>query len=154
MTSHLHLTIDPVTRAYPKKPLRLEPEASIRVAMSALKESRLGCLLICRDKQLAGIFTERDALRLMAVGTNFDQPVESVMRSPVITVKHSETVANAISLMSEGGYRSLPVLNDEGEPIGVLSVKTILRYLVEHFPGVVYTLPPEPHHVTQLREGA
>ena len=37
---------------------------------------------------------------------------------------------------------------------GVLKVSGILHYLVEHFPKVVYTLPPEPHHKTAAREGA
>ena len=154
MSSHLNLTLDPVLRAFPRTPLCLQPEATVRAAMSVLRESRRGCLLICRNKKVTGIFTERDALRLMAAGADFDQPLESVMQTNVVTVDYHETVSVAISRMSEGGYRRLPVLNDLGEPIGILSVKTILHYLVEHFSGVVYTLPPEPHYVTQLREGA
>jgi hypothetical protein len=56
--------------------------------------------------------------------------------------------------MSFGGYRRLPIVDDKGRPTGLLKVPGILHYLVEHFPNVVYNLPPTPHHSTQEREGA
>ena len=55
--------------------------------------------------------------------------------------------------MIEGGYRHLPVVHD-GLPQGILSVKRIVHYLVEHFPGTVYNLPPDPGMVHHEREGA
>lgn len=154
MNSKSSFAVDTVTQAYPRTPLCVEPTSSIRSAMVVLREASRGCLLVCVEKRLVGIFTERDALRLMAIGTDYDQPVESVMQRSVATVQHDDILGDAIARMAEGGYRRLPILNNAGEPIGILTVKTILRYLVEHFPGVVYTLPPEPHYVTHLREGA
>ncbi len=154
MNSHVKLDLDPVLRARPPAPLCVDPKESIRAAMNALRDACRGCLLVCRDNRMFGIFTERDALRLMATDTDYDQPIESVMHAPVVTVDYHESVGTAISRMLDGGHRRLPVLNDAGEPIAVLTVKTILRYLVEHFPSVVYTLPPEPHYVTHVREGA
>ena len=56
--------------------------------------------------------------------------------------------------MAKGGYRRLPVVDEAGHPIGVLGVSRLLEYLVEHFPKVVYTLPPQPHRASQEREGA
>ena len=56
--------------------------------------------------------------------------------------------------MSRGGYRRLPIVNRDGAPTGVLSVRQILRYLVEHFPTAIYTLPPTPDEATKDREGA
>lgn len=154
MNSQINLAVDPVIRAHPRTPLCIDPTASIREAMAVLRDSCRGCLLICRDNRVAGIFTERDALRLMASEADFDQTIESVMQTSVVTVEYDESVHEAIARMLKGGYRRLPVLNDTGEPIGVLTVKTILHYLVDHFPSVVYTLPPEPHYSTHLREGA
>lgn len=154
MNSQINLEVDPVIRAHPRSPLSIQANASIRDAMAVLRDACRGCLLVCRDQHMAGIFTERDALRAMALDTDFSQPVESVMQSPVVSVEYHESVSDAIFRMLQGGYRRLPVLNDSGEPIGILTVKTILHYLVDHFPGVVYTLPPEPHYATHLREGA
>ena len=48
--------------------------------------------------------------------------------------------------MEKGGYRNLPVVDDAGRPVGILSVMRIVHYLVEHFPVAVYNLPPNPHN--------
>ena len=51
--------------------------------------------------------------------------------------------------------RFVTLLVDEmGRPLGILSVKRIVHYLVEHFPGHVYNLPPDPGMVQHEREGA
>jgi predicted transcriptional regulator len=76
-----------------------------------------------------------------------------MIRNPV-TLRKSDTVGRAIGLMSAGGFRRLPIVDEQGQIQGVLKVSGILHYLVEHFPKVVYTLPPEPHHKTVTREGA
>ena len=48
----------------------------------------------------------------------------------------------ALSKMQRGGYRHLPVVDERGRPVGILSAKHIIRYIVEHFPAVVYNHPP------------
>lgn len=154
MSSLINLSVDAVIRAHPRTPLCIEANASIREAVAVLREACRGCLLVCRNQRMAGIFTERDALRVMALETDVNRPIESVMQSPVVSVEYDESVSEAISRMLRGGYRRLPVLNGSSEPIGILTMKTILQYLVDHFPSVVYTLPPEPHYATHLREGA
>jgi hypothetical protein len=55
--------------------------------------------------------------------------------------------------MHTGGYRHIPVIGDEREVIGVLSVKRVVQYLVEHFPAAIYNLPPDPNVVSTAREG-
>jgi len=98
--------------------------------------------------------TERDALRLLADGASLDMPVSEVMIRNPVTVHKNDTVSRAISLMSVGGFRRLPIVDDQGNVEGVLKVSGLLHYLVEHFPKIVHTLPPEPHYKTADREGA
>ena len=119
-----------------------------------LQEARTGAAMICTEGKLIGVFTERDALGLLADGANLDVPVSEVMIRNPVTVRKTDTVAKAISLMSGGGFRRLPIVDDQGLVQGILKVSSLLHYLVEHFPKVVYTLPPEPHHKTGSREGA
>jgi CBS domain-containing protein len=69
-------------------------------------------------------------------------------------VHPKDSIAAALRRMEEGGYRHLPVVNEWGQPLGVLSVKQIVHYLVEHFPTTIYNLPPDPGAVPQEREGA
>jgi CBS domain-containing protein len=150
----LNLESEPISQAHPARPTTLEPQATVRTALRTLAEQRTGALLICRDKRLLGIFTERDALRLMATNADLDAPLEEHMRKEPITLGPSATLAQAVKQMSEGKIRRLPIVDSQGIPVGMLKVSGIVRYLVEHFPKVVYTLPPAPHHKTKDREGA
>jgi CBS domain-containing protein len=136
------------------EPLCVEPEVTVHEVLNRLKEYKKGSVLICRGGKLQGVFTERDALRLMARGADLSAPIETVMTADPVTTSVSETVGAAIHKMAVGGYRRLPVVDDAGTPVGLLRVNHILHYLVEHFPEVVYNLPPKPHHTTQEREGA
>ena len=151
---HLHLDTETVDHAYPAEPFCVQPQQTAREVLQLMKEHRRGSVLICRDGVLAGIFTERDALRMMASGSDFDVPIERVMSDDPEAVSIHETVGAAISRMSEGGFRRLPIVDQQAAPVGLLKASTILHYLVEHFPKFVYNLPPKPHHSTQHREGA
>ena len=74
-------------------------------------------------------------------------------RNPV-TVGRKETISAALRRMEEGGYRHLPVIDECSRVVGILSVKRIVHYLVEHFPNTVYNLPPNPNAVQRQRKGA
>lgn len=159
MSSRLKLETDTVAEVFSAEPLCVDEQCTTRKVLRLLRERRRGCALVCREGVLSGIFTERDALRLLAsVGTSdeslLDQPVSAVMAPNPVTIDQSAPVAEAIRKMSRGGYRRLPVVDAAGRPVGVMKVSAILHYFVEHFPKFVYNLPPKPHHAMQEREGA
>jgi CBS domain-containing protein len=110
---------------------------------------------VCEAGRVVGIFTERDLMRrVLAVGKPLALAVSEVMTADPVVVQLKETIGVAVKRMEEGGYRHLPVVDEKGHPVGVLSVKRIVHYLVEHFPGTVYNLPPDPGAVQLEREGA
>lgn len=154
MSFALNLDTETVERAFPDEALTLPSSTSLRDVFAQLQTRNSGAATICDDGVLVGIFTERDALRLLAAGTNVDQPVSAVMTRNPTTLRITDSVSKAISLMSSGGYRQLPIVDDENRPVSVLKAAGILHYLVEHFPKIIYNLPPEPHHSPQKREGA
>lgn len=155
MSFHLHLDTETVDHAYPWEPLTVGLDDTVGRATALMNEhGRGGVLVVDEEGVLAGIFTERDALRITTAGESFDTPVRERMTSPVETLLVTDTVGAAIRRMSTGGYRRMPIIDTGGRPVGVVSTGGILRYLVEHFPNVVYTLPPEPHQTTPEREGA
>ena len=154
MEFQLDLETETVEHCYPSEPLCAAPTDSIRSVLRKIQEARTGAAMICNGERLVGIFTERDVLRLLSAGENLDAPVSTVMVERPVTLRLGDTVARAIGLMSAGGFRRLPIVDETGRVRGVLKVSGILHYLVEHFPKVVYTLPPEPHHKTVTREGA
>ena len=154
MNFHLHLDSEKVRHLRPTEPLCVEPDVSVAEVLRRLRESSRGSMLICEEGKLAGIFTERDALKLIAFGADLEVPINSVMTANPACVSVNDTVGTAIEKMSVGGYRRLPVVDERGIPVGMIKVGKILRYLVEHFPRIVYTLPPKPSQVTTQREGA
>lgn len=154
MDFQLNLESETVEHAHPGEPTCIGPDSTVREALALLRQIRRGVVLICREGVLEGIFTERDVLRLMAEGADWDQPISQVMVRDPVTLTTSATVGKAIAMMAEGGYRRIPIVDDQRRPVGLLKVSGILRYLVEHFPQVVYTLPPSPHHTSRKREGA
>jgi CBS domain-containing protein len=121
-----------------------------------MQEGRSGCLLVLGDKEeLVGIFTERDFLKsVVGKGGSLEGRLGDVMTRSPTTLTVNDTVAGALELMQKGGYRHLPVLDESGMVKGVLSVKRIAHWLVEHFPTAVYTLPPDSNRASAVREGA
>lgn len=154
MSFQLNLNTETVAECHPAKPLCVEPTESVGEALRQMKEGNRGAVLVCRDSVVVGIFTERDALKLMLDGTGFEEPIVRFMKRDPVVVRANDKVGKAIALMAKGGYRRLPIVDERGRATGMIKVGSILHYLVEHFPSVIYTLPPEPHQTTQQREGA
>jgi len=149
-----NLKIESVSRLHPSPPWHVRPDQTVAEALDLMRSKAQGCVLVCEHKQLVGIFTERDLIRrVLAPRRPLSTPVSECMTPDPVAVHPTETIGAAIRHMEEGGYRHLPVVVD-GEAVGMLSVKRIVHYLVEHFPGTIYNLPPEPNAVQQEREGA
>src|ERR1043166_2018614 len=82
--------------------------------------------------------------RALAGGKPLSVTVASCMTPNPVTVHPKDAIGVAVRRMEEGGYRHLPVVDEAGRAVGVLSVKRIVHYLVEPFPATVYNLPPDP----------
>lgn len=154
MDFQLSLENEGVASAYPDQPLAATPEDSVGNVLQLLRAQRTGAVLICDGPQLVGIFTERDALKMMAGGTDLSTPVRDVMSRDPATIASSASVGQAIRMMAEGGYRHLPIVDQNHQPTGVLAARGIVHYLVDHFPETVYNLPPDPKAAQKAREGA
>lgn len=154
MDFQLSLASEGVGSAYPDQPLAASADESIGQVLELLRAQRTGAVLICEGPKLVGILTERDALKLMAAEADLNRPVRDVMSSRPATISATATVGDAIRVMSEGGYRHLPIVDDSDRPRGVIAVHGIVHYLVDHFPQTVYNLPPTPNNSTREREGA
>jgi CBS domain-containing protein len=150
-----NLKVECVSRLHPSPPLRLRPEQTVAEAVELMRHEKVGCLLVCEGERVVGIFTERDLLRrVLATGKPLTTPVAACMTPHPVVVHPKESIGAAIRRMEEGGYRHLPVVDEAGHARGMLSVKRIVHYLVEHFPSTIYNLPPDPDAVPLEPEGA
>jgi len=150
-----NLLVESVEQLHPAAPLCLGPDASVRDAVDLMRRHRVGCVLVCQADRLLGIFTERDLLRrVLAPGRPLGVTLQECMTDEPVVVHRTESIGAAIRRMEEGGYRHLPVVDGSGRPVGVLSVKRIVQYLVEHFPSTIHCLPPDPQEYPRRPEGA
>jgi signal-transduction protein with cAMP-binding, CBS, and nucleotidyltransferase domain len=149
-----NLKSETVSRLNPTQPWLIQTTQSVADAVKLMREKKVGCVLVCEQRRIVGIFTERDLLRrIVAPGKALDAPITEYMTPDPVTVHPKDSIGCAIKRMQKGGYRHLPVVIDE-KPVGILSVKRIVHYLVEHFPTMVYNLPPHPQPYLPTREGA
>jgi len=149
------LKVESVSRLNPSPPLTIHPGQTVAEAVTLMRREGVGCLLACEGEEMVGILTERDLMRrVLAPGKPLTLTVRECMSPHPVTVHRKEPIGAAVRRMEEGGYRHLPVVDEAGRLVGVLSVKRIVHYLVEHFPATIYNLPPDPGVVQQEREGA
>ncbi len=153
MDIEFKLSTESVESAGLVRPLCVESDTSVGDVFELLRQHHSGCVLIVDRQRLVGLFTERDALRLMHRGIDPDAPIRNVMIDDPVTIRPQATVGSAILRMSSGGYRRLPVVDDKGQPLGLIQVSSIIHYLVEHFPQTVYNQNPMSTPLTQNREG-
>ncbi|TWT36813.1 inosine 5'-monophosphate dehydrogenase [Posidoniimonas corsicana] len=154
MDFQLSLSSESVGATQPDTPLATAPDEPLANVLGLLRAQKQAAVMVCDGAKLVGIFTERDALRLLAEGADLAAPVSSAMSTDLMTIRPETTVGQAIRLMSEGGYRHLPVVDPDDSPTGVVAVRGIVHYLVEHFPDAVYTQSPTGDRPTAEREGA
>ena len=114
-------------------------DATVGEVVQLMRAQRGSCVLDLRTttaKLVDGIFTERDALRWMAEGGS---PQTNIRERDDRRARRRSTprrsVGAAIEMMAEGGYRHLPIVDEQGVPTGVAAVRGIVHYLVDHFPA-------------------
>jgi CBS domain-containing protein len=140
----LHDTIDSLQLG---PAISVPQEMTLQLAVETLQREHIGCVLVVGpDGRLNGIFTERDLLNRVA-GQRLDWEKECVgdfMTRDPETLRPDDRIAWALNLMSMGGYRHVPLTDEAGRPVGVVSIKDIVALIVDLFPAPVLNLPPDP----------
>lgn len=116
-----------------RAPLSVSPTMPVREVLRLLVDNRIGCVMVVEKGQTAGIFSERDALLKLSEDPAdwADKPISEFMTRNVQSLPPTAKIAFAVHRMDQGGYRHVPVVNDKGEPVGIFSVRDILRYLTK-----------------------
>jgi CBS domain-containing protein len=122
---------EPVAALTPKAPVIVSLNASITEAMQLMIDRNVGALLVTNDRsELVGILTERDFLtRVIGTRDYRHRLVLEFMTAPAETVRASDPLAFALGKMDVGGYRHLPVVGDDDRPLGVVSVRDVIKRL-------------------------
>jgi CBS domain-containing protein len=130
----------------------LKRNDSVTDAVRAMQKEHRGVVLITEDgtdeTRVVGIFTERDVLfRIIDGGRNpATIPLEQVMTTEPDCLADDGTVADVLRLMSVGGFRHVPIVDERGRPVGVVSVRDVVDLLVEAFPGEIVARGSDRQH--------
>lgn len=113
----------------PRPAVSVSPETSVADAVRLMREEKVGAILVAKDGRMLGILTERDALlKVAAIKDPEKTPVSAVMHADPDCLKPDEPVTHVFNHMSVGGYRHMPVLNDDGS-VAMVSSRDLLAYL-------------------------
>jgi CBS domain-containing protein len=104
-----------------------KPNITIKRAIEMLYKRHVGAIVVIDDnKKCVGIFTERDAIRVVAQEIPFNTPLRKIMTKNVITISEDATFEESRRLIISRGVRHLPVVNSKGRLAGLVVVRDFL----------------------------
>jgi CBS domain-containing protein len=111
----------------------ISPKDTVSALLDALAEHRIGALVVVTSEgAVEGIVSERDIVRhLQARGAGvLDEPVSTIMTSPVHTADTETTLDELMVLMTEQRIRHVPVVVDEGLK-GIVSIGDVVKHRID-----------------------
>lgn len=135
-----------------------DAEETVVVAAQRMRERAVGTLMVLGEaRQPLGIVTDRDLVeRVLAAGLDpATTTVEEVMTREPKTISEEGAIESALALMRSGRFRRLPVVDGQGQLVGLLSLDDVLVLLAEEFRDVGNLLeremPPRRAHEASAR---
>ncbi len=106
----------------------VKTNTSIRDAAKIMYENNIGSVIIVNElNNIVGIFTERDLVKVVALGIDLDTPIKNVMTTNIIVAQPNDDITTIAITMLEKGIRHMPVVNKDNSVIGIISIRDVLR---------------------------
>lgn len=139
------LLSDEVRLLAPSEPIRLTADASVADAVTRMVDNRrAGVVIVDANGRLIGIFTERDLLtRVVRQGRDLARTrLTDVMTADPEALAPDDRICFAINRMHNAGYRTVPLVDPEHRPIGIVTVNDVVGWLARVFPEAILNLRP------------
>jgi CBS domain-containing protein len=131
---HRIMMSDPISELVTGKDLLVaSPTDTVQKIIQIMQNEKKDCVLIYKKKHLVGIISYRDLLRkVTSSGKDLSKlKAESIMTPNPEFVWAEHPIAFMVNKMAMGGFRHVPVLQDDGAPISIVSIKDVLSYLTK-----------------------
>jgi len=125
--------VENVDKIMTKKVVVCSPGASIMEAAKKMRDKVISSVVVVVNKKPVGIVTERDFTNKV-VSENLDaknNTVKEVMTSPVITIPPDTSIYYSDDYMNKKKFRRLPVVNENGELVGIITQRDLLNYFAQ-----------------------
>ena len=113
-----------------KKVETISPSASVHDLVNSLNTHHVGALVVSADgKRIDGIVSERDVVRAMPgkLDQLIDMHVRDLMTVEVLTCTSDTTIAELMTMMTERRIRHVPVVDESGKLISIISIGDIVK---------------------------
>jgi CBS domain-containing protein len=139
-------TVEQLLEGKPGGIIAIAPNASVLDALKLLAEKNVGAILVMEGERLAGILSERDYARKVALKgkSSADTPVSEVMTKSVICVSLTHTNEDCMGLMTQKHIRHLPVVDGE-RVLGMLSIGDLVKDLISEQQFIISQLESYIH---------
>jgi CBS domain-containing protein len=110
----------------------LPPDASVYDAIELMSQKGIGAILVMTPGRLVGFLSERDYARkvILKGKSSRDTQIREIMSVPVITVTPGDTVDECMRIMTGNRIRHLPVMDDGGRVIGIVSIGDLVKWII------------------------
>ena len=127
---------------------------SVRETVARMREQLRTVALIENGGQVIGVFTEVDyARKVLGRDINEETAIDDFMTEKPTTVRRDTTMSRCFELMSEGNFRQLPVVDEDGKPSGVVTIRHLVQYLADRYPSEILAMAPSVHQITEVDGG-
>ena len=114
-----------------KRVVTAKQYTTVESVIKTLDEKHIGSILVTDDDgKCKGIFTERDAIRVIAQNLSLSTPLEKVMTQNPITIWEGASFSEAMRIVTSHGIRHLPVVDEKKRLVGILSIRNFLDEVV------------------------
>lgn len=105
------------------------PTATLQQIAEQLAGERVGAIVVCDTETIAGIISERDIVRAIAQGgpTVLSKSVGDVMTKQVTTCHQDHSIEELMSIMTQGRFRHVPVVDASGKLLGIISIGDVVK---------------------------
>jgi CBS domain-containing protein len=148
MSSMQALAATPVSELPPRPHAQVDIGDPLWKVVAEMTSKGRGAVLVEDAGALVGIFTERDLISRVDHGDQLwsHVVVGDVMTPHPMVIRPEDSLAEGLRRLISGHRRHLPVVDERGKVLGLLSIRDILVHVAAKFPEEMVNLPPGPDH--------
>ncbi len=124
----------------------ITPETTVYRALEVMVEKNVSALLVTRNEELVGIFTERDYARkvILKGKSSKETLISEIMTGSLITVTPDTSIDDCMRLMTDRFIRHLPVVEADNL-IGIISIGDVVKFIIEEQKFIIENME---HYIT------
>lgn len=124
----------------------MDVSGTIGDAVEIMRRGGMGSVLITEEGRLVGILTERDFLNKLSDQLEgiASRSVREIMTANPETLRLEDSMLYVMNKMHVGGFRHVPIVDEDGVPLHVISIKDVMAFVLGHFEKEISNLPVEP----------